>query len=130
MATATYTPKDSDIERDETYSLIASDKVEGTKVYNAAGESIGRIHNFMVDKISGRVVYVVVSFGGFLGVGEDYFPLPWETLAYDTTLGGYITNVDHARLSDAPRYAADDDRFWSDPTYPGGIDRHWTMPVM
>lgn len=130
MGTASYTPGTDDIERDETYSLIASDKVEGTSVYNASGESIGRIHNFMVDKISGRVVYVVVSFGGFLGLGEDYFPLPWDTLAYDTNLGGYVTAVDKARLTDAPRYSAGDERFWNDPTYPGGIDRHWTMPVM
>lgn len=130
MGTASYTPDIENVERDETYSLIASDKVEGTSVYDAAGEKIGRIHNFMVDKVSGRVVYVVVSFGGFLGMGEDYFPLPWDNLAYDTNLGGYVTNVDRARLDDAPRYAADEDAFWTDPRQSSGIDRHWISPVM
>ena len=129
MGTATYTTSTGDVERDETYSLIGSDKVEGTSVYNTTGENIGRIHNFMVDKISGRVVYVVISFGGFLGLGEDYYPLPWDTLAYDTNLGGYVTNVDRARLNDAPRYT-DDERFWADPSLQGGIDRHWTAPIM
>ena len=61
---------------DETDRLIASDKVEGTAVYNRQGERLGSIYNFMVDKRSGQVEYAVMSFGGFLGIGDSYHPLP------------------------------------------------------
>ena len=71
-------------ETDETDRLIASNKVEGTAVYNRQGERLGSIYNFMVDKRSGQVEYAVLSFGGFLGIGEDYYPLPWKALTYDT----------------------------------------------
>ena len=68
----------------ETTALIGSDKVEGTAVYGADEKRIGKIERVMLDKISGKVAYAVTSFGGFLGMGEDYFPLPWSTLKYDT----------------------------------------------
>jgi sporulation protein YlmC with PRC-barrel domain len=82
----------SSIATDETDRLIASDKVEGTAVYNRAGERLGEIHDFMVDKYSGRVAYAVMSFGGFLGIGEKYHPLPWKVLTYDTEMGGYVVD--------------------------------------
>ncbi len=78
---ATTTTVDS---RRETFSLIGSDKVEGTAVYGAKGERIGSVQRVMIDKISGKVAYAVVSFGGFLGIGEDYYPMPWSQLKYDT----------------------------------------------
>ena len=56
----------------ETGSLIASDKVEGTNVYRSNGESVGEIERVMIDKRDGKVAYAVMSFGGFLGIGEDY----------------------------------------------------------
>jgi hypothetical protein len=68
---------------DETDRLIASDKVEGTAVYNRQGERLGTVHNFMVDKSTGRVAYVVMPFGGFLGMGESYIRCPG---GYSTTL--------------------------------------------
>jgi PRC-barrel domain protein len=64
----------------ETASLIGSDKVEGTAVYGADEQRIGTIQRVMIDKVSGKVAYAVTSFGGFLGIGEDYYPLPWPTL--------------------------------------------------
>ena len=70
--------------RRETVSLIGSDKVEGTAVYGADNQKIGSVQRVMIDKISGKVAYAVVSFGGFLGMGEDYFPMPWASLKYDT----------------------------------------------
>ena len=60
----------------ETTTLIAADKVAGTTVYNAAGDTLGEIHDVMIDKASGKVAYAVMSFGGFLGIGEEYHPLP------------------------------------------------------
>ena len=61
----------------ETVSLIGSDKVDGTAVYGADERKIGSIQRVMIDKISGKVAYAVISFGGFLGMGEDYYPMPW-----------------------------------------------------
>lgn len=100
------------IETDESPTLIASNKVEGTAVYNRQGERLGTIYNFMVDKISGEVRYAVLSFGGLLGIGQDYYPLPWDMLTYDTGMGGYVVDLDKARLENAPRYSAD-----QEPTY-------------
>src|SRR3712207_2490228 len=101
---------------DETRRLIASNKVEGTAVYNSAGEHLGSVYNFMVDKFTGQVAYAVMSFGGFLGLGESYHPLPWKALTYDTRLGGYVVDLDRDRLEGAPRYGAEDDPF-ADPDF-------------
>jgi hypothetical protein len=68
--------KGTNIARNETLALIASDKVEGTPVYRSNGEKIGHIDNVMIDKRSGKVAYAVLSFGGFLGLGQDHNPLP------------------------------------------------------
>ena len=72
---------------------IASDKVEGTAVYGADGDKIGRIENLMIDKFTGDVAYAVLTFGGFLGMGSDHYPLPWSMLKYDEKLGGYRVNI-------------------------------------
>ena len=64
----------------ETAGLIGSDKVEGTYVYDAKGEHIGSIERVMIEKVSGQVAYAVLSFGGFLGIGSDYYPIPWQSL--------------------------------------------------
>ena len=77
------------IDQKETTSLIGSDKVEGTAVYGPDRGKIGSLERVMIDKLSGKVAYAVLSFGGFLGMGEDYYPVPWSTLTYDTDLGGY-----------------------------------------
>jgi sporulation protein YlmC with PRC-barrel domain len=76
----------------ETGQLIAAEKVRGTAVYNSAGDNLGSIHDLMIDKRAGRVAYAVMSFGGFLGIGEKFHPLPWKVLTYDESKGGY--NID------------------------------------
>jgi hypothetical protein len=110
--------RDKDIATDETHELIASDKVEGTAVYGADGERLGHVHNFMVGKRSGQVEYAVLVSGGLFGIGGDYYPLPWNQLVYDTDRGGYVVNLDRARLEGGPPYAAgnepDYDRSYSD----------------
>ena len=92
------TAEDGTVAMNETDRLIASDKVEGTAVYNRAGESLVTVYNFMVDKYSGKVAYAVMSFGGFLGIGERYHALPWEKLDYDASMGGYVVDIDRATL--------------------------------
>ena len=95
-------PTGDGIAVDETRRLIASNKVEGTAVFAAKGEELGSVYNFMVDKFTGQVGYVVMSFGGFLGIGERYHPLPWKALTYDTRLGGYIVDLDQDPWSRRP----------------------------
>lgn len=102
---------DRDIETDETDRLIASNKVEGTAVYNTEGEKLGNIYNFMVDKRSGQAEYAVLQFGGLFGLGADYYPLPWEKLTYDTDQGGYVVDIDKETLEGAPHYSDADQRY-------------------
>ena len=106
---------------DESSSLISSDKVEGTAVYDRRGEKLGSIHSVMIDKISGKVAYAVMSFGGFLGMGDSYHPLPWHVLTYDTGQGGYVVDLDRNKLEEAPTYATSETPNWS--------DRRWGQQV-
>ena len=87
----------------ETSSLISSGMVAGTSVYNDQGEKFGKILNFMVNKNSGQVEYAVMSFGGFLGMGEDHYPLPWKKLKYDVAKGGFVVDIDQIMLDKAPK---------------------------
>ena len=93
----------------ETGRLIASNKVEGTVVYGRGGDRLGTIYNFMVDKYSGQVEYAVMSYGGFLGLGQRYYPLPWRILSYDTREGGYRIDMSHRDLERAPSFGRDDE---------------------
>ncbi|MBV9825179.1 MAG: PRC-barrel domain-containing protein [Alphaproteobacteria bacterium] len=113
---------------DETDRLISSEKVGGTAVYDASGERLGTVHHLMIDKQAGNVEYAVMSFGGFLGIGESYNPLPWRSLTYDTGLGGYVVNANRARLEQAPRYAPGTEPSWTDPGYRDRIDQYWMIP--
>ena len=90
----------------EAHHLIASDRVEGTKVYNRAGERLGSVKNFMVGKVSGQAEYAVIEFGGILGIGNDFYPVPWGMLTYDTEKGGYVVDLTREQLDDAPRHGA------------------------
>ena len=86
----------------DNHNLVAADEVAGTTVYGADGSNVGTIDRVMIDKQSGKVAYAVMSFGGILGIGGDERPVPWNTLTYDTTLGGFRTSITEAQLSDAP----------------------------
>jgi hypothetical protein len=110
---------------EETSQLIASNKVEGTAVYNQNGERLGSVYNFMVNKRSGQVAYAVMSFGGFLGMGSSYHPLPWNELTYDTSLGGYRVNRTKEQLEGAPSYSTSELRSWDDTVYGGRVDNYY-----
>jgi uncharacterized protein (TIGR02271 family) len=109
---------------DIPHPLISSERVDGTEVYSLSGEKLGTIDHLMIDKYSGHVVYAVMSFGGFLGIGESYFPLPWDALRYDVDLGGYRVDLDRDKLEAAPRYSATGSN-WSDRSYTDRVDQHW-----
>jgi len=109
-------------EERETGNLIGSDKVEGTAVYGPDNQRIGSIERVMIDKISGKVAYAVLGFGGFLGIGEDHYPLPWQSLKYDTNLGGYVTGATENQLRGAPKYSSESSWNWSDPATARSVD--------
>src|SRR6478752_10375644 len=90
----------------ETAHLIGSDKVEGTPVRRSNGDKIGTIERVMIEKRSGKVAYAVMSFGGFMGLGEDYYTLPWSVLKYNTQLDAYELNLNEDQLRGAPRRSA------------------------
>ncbi len=102
------------LETTETHRLIASDKVEGTAVYNPESDRLGTIANVMIDKISGKSEYAVMEFGGLFGLGSDHYPLPWDMLTYDTDKGGYVVNLTKEQLTEAPRYAREESPEYTD----------------
>lgn len=113
------------IERNETQDMISSEKVGGTAVYGRDGEQIGSVHHLMIGKHDGKVRHAVVSYGGFLGMGEDYFPLPWNELTYHADRGGYVVNRDVSQLKDGPRYQRDQEPAW-DRAYDDQLTNYYT----
>lgn len=99
---------------DETTSLISAGKVTGTPVFNTDGETLGEIYDIMIDKQSGKIAYAVMSFGGFLSIGERYHPLPWNSLKYDTHQGGYVVGLTRQQLEGAPTFAQTEHLHWGD----------------
>jgi sporulation protein YlmC with PRC-barrel domain len=94
--------------------LIESDRVEGTAVYDRSGKRIGTVERVMIDKISGRVAYAVMSFGGFFGVGAEEYAVPWRMLDYDPNLGGYRTQITAEQLQHAPSLSGQQGQDWPD----------------
>lgn len=117
----------ADIARDETATLISADKVEGTSVFNAEGEKLGTVDTVMLDKRKGNVAYAVMSFGGFLGMGESYHPLPWQKLDYDRNKGGFVVDLDKRQLEGAPYYKESD--FEWTPDYGRRVDQYYGVPT-
>jgi sporulation protein YlmC with PRC-barrel domain len=105
--------------------LIAASKVNGTDVYNIAGEKLGSVHDVMIDKTTGKAQYAIMSFGGFLGIGDSYHPLPWHSLNYDEHQGGYVVDLDRSRLEGAPVYSGEGPDVWSDPAYGRQVDAYY-----
>ena len=118
-------PASADLSAKETGSLIAASKVNGTSVYNQDGESLGAIHDVMIEKRNGQVSYAVLSFGGFLGLGAKYHPLPWNQLTYSEQHQGYVLNLDKRQLEGAPAYDASDSPDWNASGYRTRIDDYY-----
>ena len=110
-------------------SLIEASKVQGTAVYNPHGERLGSIDDVMIDKRSGLSVYAIMSFGGFLGLGSDYYPIPWSKLTYNRNLGGYVVDIEPRVLEGAPAYAAGAEPRWGDRTYEEGLHHYYGAPT-
>lgn len=116
-------------------SLISASKIRGTAVYNTSGETLGSVDDLMVDKQSSRIAYALMSFGGFLGIGERYHPLPWGLLKYDKDKRGYVVPLTKETLMAAPHYGRDEEPEWDDRSYEERIhdyyktERYWISPM-
>ena len=98
------------------HPVIESDRVEGTAVFNQRGKQIGTIKRLLIEKVSGRVLFVDVTFGGFLGIGVHHRTVPWDKLSYDKGLEGYRTDITEEQVQGAPSFYGDegDDLVWPD----------------
>jgi len=108
--------------------LIESDRVEGTSVYDPHGKHLGSIKRLMIEKASGKVAYAVMSFGGFLGLGEDEQAIPWGKLEYDTSLDGYRTDITEEDIRGAPSFLEEGDFDWRDRERERALHDYWRMP--
>src|SRR6476660_2134756 len=89
------------------HRCISSEDIQGTQVYGADRKNIGEIDHLIIDKVSGRVAYAVMSFGGFVGLGHSHYPIPWGALTYDPLLIGFRTNITEQQQKDAPEFSDD-----------------------
>ncbi|HWE98215.1 MAG TPA: PRC-barrel domain-containing protein [Caulobacteraceae bacterium] len=89
-------------------SLIAASKVDGKAVFDPAGEKLGTIKDIYIDKRSGEVEFAALAFGGVLGMGEKYHPLPWRELDYDPGKDGFVVGIAKRALEESPSFAETD----------------------
>jgi hypothetical protein len=88
--------------------LILASRVEHTPAFNEQGEAIGHIDDLSIDRRSGQVIYAIMSFGGFLGIGKRFHPLPWHMLHYAPQRGGYVVPLKKSDLADAPHFDSEE----------------------
>jgi sporulation protein YlmC with PRC-barrel domain len=109
-------------------ALMGANTLLGNDVYNKEGESLGDIKEFMIDMVSGKIAYAVLSFGGLLGMGDKLFAVPWAALTLDTVNKRFTLNVRKEVLKDAPGF---DKKRWpsmSDKTWASGVHRFYGTP--
>jgi hypothetical protein len=99
------------------HPLILSSRVTGTPVYDRADTRLGHVDDLSIEKVSGRAIYAIMSFGGFLGIGERFHPVPWALLDYDVERGGFTVPLDSSVLKDAPSYELAEIRDLGGPDY-------------
>lgn len=96
------------------HPLIPAGRVTGAEVYSPSGEKLGKIEDVALEKVSGEVAYAILSFGGFLGLGTDYHPVPWRMLRYDVDQRGYVIPCESDQLADAPGIRREELSGWDD----------------
>ena len=105
--------------------LIAANQVQGTSVYSTTLEKLGSVEDVMIDKATGRIAYAIMAFGGLLGIGSRYYPLPWEKLSYNTEMGGYVVDVDRDTLEGAPSFTDESTASWNDEAWNRDVYAHY-----
>jgi sporulation protein YlmC with PRC-barrel domain len=106
-------------------ALMGADTLLGNDVYNTAEEDLGDIKEFMIEMSTGRIAYAVLSFGGFLGMGDKLFAVPWEALRLDTQNHRFVLDVNQETLKNAPGFDKDHWPSMADPTWAAGVHRFY-----
>jgi hypothetical protein len=96
------------------HPLIPAERVNGSQVFDGQGHKLGHIEDIAIEKLSGKVAYAILSSGGFLGVGERFYPLPWSLLAYDADKDGYVVPMTAEALRDGPSFEREALGGWQD----------------
>jgi sporulation protein YlmC with PRC-barrel domain len=112
---------------EETSEIFPIGKVEGMDVYRPDGERIGSIESIMIDKRNGKIAYAVMSFGGFLGIGEEFFPIPWELFRYMPQEDAFELDITAETLTNAPKFTDESAYDWSR-AEGRRIDEHYGTP--
>lgn len=107
----------------DSFNIVRTEDVIGKEVKSPQLESLGQIKEIVLDKISGQTRYVVLSFGGFLGFGEEYFPFPWKSISYEPQHECFILNVDKSQLN--KKYSFNKDNWPDVNTWPATIDTYY-----
>ncbi len=105
--------------------VLTASTLSGDNVVNSAGEDLGKVDEIMIDIPSGRVAYAVLSFGGFLGMGNKLFAVPWSSLRLDEDEKHFILDIDRARLENAPGFDKDNWPDMADTTWGADISRYY-----
>jgi hypothetical protein len=98
-----YWEQPAPVQGPQATGLITSDNVEGMPVYDMHGKRIGTVDRLMIDKVTGQIAYAILSFGGFLGIGEDHYPIPWSMLTYNEKPDGFQVDITEDELKNAPK---------------------------
>jgi hypothetical protein len=110
------------------HPLIASDRIEGTAVRRPNGDMIGHIERLMIDKLTGKVSYAILSFGGFFGMGTKLLPLPWARLTYNRKFEAYQLDIDEEELRRAPSFRSNEDFDWGNGSQETELHRYYGVP--
>ena len=101
------TPNNAAAPRADANKLITASRIKDTAVFNSFGDKIGTVADMSIERTTGQVTYALMSFGGFLGIGEKFHPLPWDVLKYSTERNGYVIPLTKEELQDAPSYTSE-----------------------
>ena len=108
-----------------TPRLLTAGTIVGDRVKNAAGDDLGSIDELMIDTRSGNIAYAVLSFGGFLGIGNKLFAVPWRALQLNPVDRTFVLDVDRERLEKAPGFDRDSWPDMADERWSAGIQAYW-----
>lgn len=113
---------------DDTLDLVCANRLLGAIVYGLEGDRLGTIHDIMLDRQTGRVACAVLSFGGFFGIAQKYWPLPWEMLRTDAARRGYVAGISRSEIEGSPQYANSAFPDWADIAYGQRVNDCYGIP--
>lgn len=113
---------------DQGIDLVCANRLVGAVVYGLEGDRLGTIHDLVLDRQTGRVACAVLAFGGFLGIAQKYWPLPWEMLRADTARRGYAAEISRSQIEGSPQYANSAFPDWADIAYGQRVNDCYGIP--